>query len=483
MYKLCPFHVCAVNNNVKLVSTNHETTTSQPFTFPLHSPLMNQYQTFIFESYALDAKERTIKLNYSLDDAVHFTETIQLPEGMPLNANDPDLEPALFALHLIGGISYYKTCLPKTIEIRSGGLTSSQTAFWNDVYENGLGEFFFKNDIDFRGLIHFPATAPHFRTPSLITRDASKSPLVPIGGGKDSLVTTELLKKAGFDVTLLRIGHHPLIDEAAKTAGCPLWNVKRALAAELFDLNAQGALNGHVPITGYLYFLSVVIGLLSGKTHVAFSNEESAEEGNVEFHGKEINHQWSKSVAFERMFQTYVSTFITKNVTCFSMLRTLSELKIAEVFCTYPQYLPMATSCNKNWQILSKDAGRPRWCGTCPKCAFAFTLFSAFLPKNDLEGMFGGNLFEDETLLPLFRELLGLEGHKPFECVGTKEETAAAFIMAHNRGEHEGTAAMNMFVKECLPEITEPDEMIGAAMMQRMEHAIPTQYLSVIAHV
>ncbi len=147
---------------------------------------MDQYNSFIFESYALDAKERTIKLNYSLDasaplstgSAIHFTETIELPPDMPFNGNDPDLEPALFALHLIGGISYYKTCLPKTIEIRSGGLTSSQTSFWNDVYENGLGEFFFRNDIDFRGLIHFPANAPHFRTPSLTPRDNSHSPSV-----------------------------------------------------------------------------------------------------------------------------------------------------------------------------------------------------------------------------------------------------------------------------------------------------------------
>ncbi len=448
---------------------------------------MNTYQTFIFESFELDSPNRTIKLNYSLDDDVKFTETITLPEGMPFNPNDPDLQAALFALHLIGGISYYKTCLPKNIEIRSGALTPSQTGFWNDVYENGLGEFFYKNDIDFRGLIHFPSTAEHYQTPSLKKRSDPKKPLVPIGGGKDSIVTTELLLKAGFDVTLLRIGQHPLIDETAKTAGCALWNVKRSLSAELFTLNANGALNGHVPITGYLYFLSVVIGLLSGHTDVAFSNEASAEEGNIEFHGKMINHQWSKSLAFEKMFQDYVFKFITQNVTCFSLLRPLSELKIAELFCEERKYLPLATSCNANWKLLGKNGAAMNpskasgsWCGTCPKCAFAFALFSAFLPKNDLEGMFGGNLFEDEALLPLFRELLGLEGHKPFECVGTPEETAAAFIMAHNRGELEDAAAMKMFIEECLPEITEPDEMIGEAMMQNADHAIPTVYLPLV---
>jgi len=444
---------------------------------------MNQYKTFIFDSYAFDKAKRTISLVYKLDDAVTFTETITLPADLHIQ-DHPDLDSALFALHLMGGISYYKTCLPKAIDIRSGSLSEKQTSFWNDVYENGLGEFFYRNDIDFSGLIHFPSTGnkPTINK-SESKKDGNKRVLIPIGGGKDSLVTTELLKKGGSDCTLLRIGQHQLIDTMANEAQLPLLNVKRALAPELFTLNADGALNGHVPITGYIHFLSVIIGLLGGYGYVAFSNEESAEEGNVEFHGKQINHQWSKSLAFEQMFQAYVADCVTKDVTCFSMLRTLSELKIAELFCEHRQYLPLATSCNRNWQILSKDPNRPRWCGDCPKCAFAFALFAAFLPKNDLEGVFNGNLFEDESLLPLYRELLGVTGHKPFECVGTPEETAAAFVMAHNRGELEDTAAMKMFLDDVMPEIIEPDEIIGEAMLQRPKHAIPDQFLPLLKNL
>lgn len=40
--------------------------------------------------------------------------------------------------------------------------------------------------------------------------------------------------------------------------------------------------------------------------------------------------------------------------------------------------------------------------------------------------MFGGNLADREDLLPLFEELLGLKNFKPFECVGTPEESRAA---------------------------------------------------------
>ncbi len=254
-----------------------------------------------------------------------------------------------------------------------------------------------------------------------------------------------------------------------------------------------------MPITAYLHFLSVVIGLLSGRTHVAFSDEASADEGNVEFHGMEINHQWSKSVAFEKMFQDYIATFVTKNVTCFSMLRPFSELKITEEFTKYPQYLDLCTSCNVNWKILGSSELRGReaasdskleapfdraqdrlrskpmskWCGSCPKCAFVFAMLAAFLPLKDLEKIFGENLFADEKLLPLYRELLGLEGSKPFECVGTPQETAAAFILARRRDDWDDTPVMKMFIDEVLPEITNEEEMIGEAMLPSAEHCIP----------
>lgn len=468
---------------------------------------MQEFSTFIFDSYDFNPEDRTINLRYSLDGDTNFIETITLPEEMPINAEHPDLDKALFALHLMGGISYYKTCLPKTIQILSGALSPAAAMFWNDVYENGLGEFFYKNDIDFRGLIRFPSVeikdstppSPNPQVPSptpaswLGGKFPGHSVLVPIGGGKDSVVTMEMLKNTGFEVTLLRIGQHPLIDATAATARLPLWNVKRGLSKKLFEMNAEGALNGHVPITGYLSCLSVVIAILSGRTDIAFSNEASANIGNVEFHGKQINHQWSKSLAFEKMFQEYIEKFITGDVRYFSLLRTFSELKITEMFCLYPKYFPVTTSCNTNWKIVKTPQprraaagdsitqehpfpGAALWCGVCPKCAFVFAMMGAFLPKEKVLTIFGKNLFADEMLLPLYRELLGLEGFKPFECVGTPEETTAAFLLAHNKGEYEGDAVMKMFIDEVLPEDTEPDEMIGEALMPNKEHSIPKDF-------
>ncbi len=451
---------------------------------------MQKYQTFTFVSYACFPEEGRIELDYALRDPedggnpVEFTETLSFPPIASWDGSrEEELNRALFQLHLIGGISYYKTCLPKRIEVGSGQLTNAQAAFWNTVYENGLGEFFYRNEIDFHDLIKFPALATEEQKPFIPSEEGPTGDrcLVPIGGGKDSLVTIKLLQKHRIPVTLLRIGSHPVITAQAVAAGLPLLEVKRALSAHLFDLNAQGALNGHVPITAYLNMLALVLAILRGDTAVVFSNERSANEGNVEYLGMEINHQWSKSVAFERMLQEQVRAF--SEVEIFSLLRPLSELRITQIFTGHPQYLPLATSCNENWKILakSKKLSGGLWCGQCPKCAFVYAMLAAFLPRAETGKLFCKDLFADAALLPLYKELLGLEGFKPFECVGTSDETKAAFLLAHERGDAEETAAMKLFVKDVLPMIKDGKALVERTLAASGEHAIPDRFATIPA--
>ncbi len=447
---------------------------------------MKQYSSFIFDSYALDSEAGKIELRYSLDDELHFTETLLLPKSQVLGHRSR----VLHALHLIGGISYFKTCLPKTMEIRSGSLNQEQADFWHTVYEKGLGEFFFRNKIDFRSLVNFPSSPLTRRSapPSPAGRGKVERILVPIGGGKDSTVTAELLKEAGHDVTLFRIGTHPLIEQAAKIAGLPLLTVERHLAPELFRLNAEGALNGHVPITAYLSFLSVVIAELYGFDAVVMSNERSANEGNTEYLGEQINHQWSKSLECERMLRQYLGD-IGSDIEYFSFLRPLSELSIVQEFSKMPQYFAATTSCNANWRLTAalspapsptgggvRGGGQARWCGHCPKCAFAFAMFAAFLPKKTLQEIFGKNFFDEEPLLPLYRQLLGLEGFKPFECVGTPEETKAAFLLAEERGDLNDSKAMQIFKNEVTPTIKDEKTLISSVLEPSEEHCIPEPF-------
>lgn len=389
---------------------------------------MKQYARFVFDSYSFDRPKGQIALRYSLDDEVQFTETITLPKDVPLAIKDEAaLDRALFALHLIGGISYYKTCLPKTIEIRSGTLSPDQADFWNTVYEKGLGEFFYRNreNVTYApGIIQFPAGTA--TAPALQSHHRPERTLIPVGGGKDSIVTVE---QTPGDVMLLRIGGHPIIDEVARIADKPLLTLNRQLSPALFKLNEDGALNGHVPITAYVSALSVVTALLYGYTRVLMSNEKSADEGNTMLDTLEVNHQWSKSREFEQAFSGYLARWVTKDVAYESALRDLTELEVVGAFARYPQYFKAFTSCNKNWKIQKGGVSR-LWCGECPKCAFVFALLAAHLPRKTVVDIFGKDLFEDAALWPLYQELLGLARHKPFECVGTADETKEAFAMA-----------------------------------------------------
>ena len=409
---------------------------------------MFSYTTFIFESYRLDLESRQIELVYSLDSSLRFSELILLPADFQLQAsiNQGALEKALFNLHLIGGISYYKTYCPKQIEIKSGELDEEQAEFWRVVYQKGLGQFAYENKLNPYNFAHFPYSKAVISPKSSHIKEVEKQNLlVPIGGGKDSMVTIELLKKAQIPVTLFRVGHHPVITRLAKEVGAQLLTVERKLDASLFRLNNEGAYNGHVPISAYISFLAVVVGVLYGFDAVVMSNERSSNYGNVEYLGEEINHQWSKSLEFENLFQNYVSKKLGSSFQYLNPLRPLSELAISRLFSQYPHYFSLSTSCNTNWRILAKSDDRPHWCGICPKCAFVFLMFAPYMPYQTLISLFGSNLLDEQELVPTYLQLLGLEGFKPFECVGTPEEAAVAFSLISERDEFKNTRSVRLF--------------------------------------
>ena len=425
---------------------------------------MKTYEKFIFDSYALDREARTIELHYSFDDELHFTETITLAPDTPMeHAQTADVERALFALHLAGGASYFKAFAPRTIEVRSGKLNEAQANFWNDFYTKGLGEYFYVNKMDWHDYFHFPvsADAPAEITPADL--NTPKTALVPFGGGKDSQVTVELLRRAGIDITLFRMQSHTFITELAEVNNAPLVEVQRALDPLLFELNKDGALNGHVPITGYVTFLTLTVGLLYGYDSIFFSNERSSDYGNVEYLGMQVNHQWSKSNEAERMMTSYIEHFVTHKTRYLNALRPLSELAVAKLFVREPKYFGHVTSCNKNWlwQKLDENPDQPRWCGECDKCSFVFAILAAFLPLETLvNDIFRKNLFNDAELLPRYRQLWGAEAFKPFQCVGTPEETQAALYLATRHEAYAQTVIGQEFLHKVLPGITDPEQLV-----------------------
>lgn len=437
-------------------------------------------KTFTFTSYAFNAETGSVHLNYDLDD-VAFQETITIPmDGVDVDAiPQDDLDRALFSLHLMAGIGYWKTYCPKNIVIESGELTRTQAHFWNTVYTNGLGEFYYKNEIDFRDQIHFPYSK-ELNEPEIHGPDKQQEHiLVPFGGGKDSVVTAELLRATDTPITLFSIQDATPIQDASKIFNAPRVIVDRQLSPNIFDVNKEpGALNGHVPISAIWAMMTIVTAIIHGASDVVFSWERSATEGNLEYLGMDINHQWSKSLPFERSMQAYLETFVTKHTRLFSLVRPLSEFHIVKLFSRLPQYFSDFSSCNRNFtQAAIADNTPTFWCCQCPKCAFMFSQLAAFLPHKEVVAIFGADLFDNEALLDLYRELFGIQGNKPFECVGEAQEVAAAFELAYRRGDANETAAMQLYIGEVRDTVPDHDAVIHELLTPSTDHAVPQAFV------
>lgn len=425
-------------------------------------------QTFYFESYYFDPETGEALFNYSYGHGLKFTERLKFPAGMTSDLLLSDR--ILFNLHLILGISYWKAYCPKNISVQSGELTPEQAQFWNTVYTKGLGEFFYNNKIDFRGLVNFPATAT--QAPSPVPIRTATSSMVLLGGGKDSLVTTGLLRAMKKPVTTMSLGRYPVIETQSANMRVPHVVVERTIDERLLLLNDAGAYNGHIPVSAVYAFTALMNAGLIGQRYIIASNERSANEGNVEYQGEPVNHQWSKSIEFEQMFQQYVRAYITPSITYFSLLRPLSELHIGKLFADLrPEWLQGFTSCNANFAIRKK--ANKLWCCACPKCAFVFLILAPFIEKKALTGAFGGNPLDDEALIDTYAELLGIRDHKPFECVGTPDEVKVAFLLLKKNKSYLDTAAYKLFESEVLPAIGDEQALMHRILTPSEAHLIP----------
>jgi len=380
---------------------------------------------FLSTSFA----DNTVKLNYALDDRFFFTESFTFPHAFSSNWKyDTDaLQIAINLLHLAAGVSYYKLAVPSKISIENQVLSIDVAKFFSNLYLNGLGEFSYKNNLSLKERINFPYqnNAPIKSTNLSLPRLTA----VPLGGGKDSLVTLEALQKAEEPLTAIALGDYQLIKDVAKCANLQLPLIKRQLDPQLKNLNQAGAYNGHVPISSIIVFTLTTAAILCGFDTIAISQERSANIPNLVFNGLEINHQFSKSFEFELALNKLLRLHFP-NLNYFSFLRPLSELGICHLFARHCQkYFYTFSSCNRSFSSTHPLENGKKWCCNCPKCRFIFLSLAPFIDKNTLISIFGTNLLDDSSQLQGYLELLGETGHKPFECVGEIEESRMALAM------------------------------------------------------
>jgi len=385
---------------------------------------MTAERNFIFKACRYEPEKHTVFLEYayasgrSLTETLNFTETIIFPGAKKKFSPQEKaaLDKLMKALHLAAGISYYKAYCPSLITIENQTLCQAEAAFFYKFYLLGLGEFSVENNIDLRQVINFPVVSQNNPVPSDLA--LPKKNVVPIGGGKDSLVSLEILRKSAQNFRPIAINAGRPILDVIESAHCaePLL-ITRKIDPNLFRLNEQGAYNGHVPITGILSFVMAFAAILYGYDTVIMSNEQSANEGNMMRGDMSINHQYSKSLEFEQDFSHFITHNILRHFRYFSLLRPLSESGIAALFARNPTYFPTFKSCNRNFHI-SEGMRKYGWCCDCPKCRFVYLALAPFLGKRKMIDIFGQDLLDDPRQEEGFRELLGLTGHKPFECVG-----------------------------------------------------------------
>ncbi len=393
----------------------------------------------VYENFCYNVQSDGLHIAFSLrlrsregnaDILFHPQAHIEARDFLQLQQPQEVMDALVFHIGMIELVSYWKCACSPRVHVMCGTLDDRQVAFWKRLYFNGEGEFFWVNGIHatLDDFMEITSEGPVRQCIGSRIELAFSGYLVPIGGGKDSVVTLEAFKRQSrWDVRPLIMNPRGATIMCAQRGGYNISQtlvIHRSIDPALLELNAKGMLNGHTPFSAMLAFYTLLAEQLAGFANVALSNESSANESTVV--GTHVNHQYSKSLEFENDFRNYVRNYISEDYRYFSFLRPLSELQIAMLFARQPQYFDVFRSCN----VGSKQNV---WCGHCAKCLFAFIILSPFLPPNELEYIFGKNMLEDTNLQTEFSQLTGHAETKPFECVGTINEVNSALSLALSR--------------------------------------------------
>lgn len=439
------------------------------------------YPVFIYEKFEYEIEQIGLKIKFTFINGEHcFSPTLFVEKKHFLSfshLSKEQLDLLVFHMGMVELVSYWKAfCSPKVI-IKPFALREKQIEFFKKLYYNGLGEFFYVNGINISQEEFMTIENANNTYTSPQNFETFDQYIVPIGGGKDSVVTLDLLMSANRDVVPFIINPRGATTECCLKAGFSQEETlicKRAIDAHLLELNSQGCLNGHTPFSAMLAFTTLLISAISKRKYIALSNEDSASESTVK--GSEVNHQYSKSLEFENDFRNYVLEFISQDFYYFSFLRPLSELHIAKLFSKL-NYQSVFKSCN---------AGSKQniWCGKCPKCLFAFIILSPFLSKEELIEIFSKNLFEDKDLEEYFLQLCGERQTKPFECVGTISEVRAALSLClrNKRKDFENDYLMKIFQR--ISKINERVSKINERVFFELSnnHNLPERNLEIFSN-
>src|SRR5271170_4875146 len=241
---------------------------------------------FRYRAWALDAERGILTCGYSLDGR-EFTERVTLAPGSRWHTDAARAAARL--VFLLAGVSYYKTAAPPVIDLGSTALTKAALALTPLRIEACRAD------------ATTSATTPAGPPPS-----NGRRALVPFGGGIDSIVVVERIRRVA-DAALFVVSRpgdrFAAIEEPAAVTGLPVVRAEREIDPQLLRSAELGFLNGHVPVTGILSAIAVLAAVLEDRDAVVMSNEWSASIPTLRDQGHPVNHQYSKSAEFEAAFR------------------------------------------------------------------------------------------------------------------------------------------------------------------------------------
>lgn len=388
---------------------------------------------FILHEPDLDAAANTVRFSFEVPRFGSFEETAAFPETAKLAGIESGVRARLFRLAaILIGTSYFKAAPTETVNF-DFPLTAEARALAELTYGPGLGEFYVRNALAYPPQLTLGAEPAQGAVRA--QRDSSQTPraVTAFGGGKDSHVASAVIAEAGGEAERVSVILSEKVGGRLQSMSeTPITLIHRTIDPRLIEISKSGeALNGHIPITGVNSTLLGLYAAARGLDWIVFANERAASEPTMEADGHPVNHQFSKSLEFEDALRAAFDA-AGAGFEYFSVLRPVTEIWTAHYLATRAEFaLEIFASCNRNFVFAGANALEPgrRWCGRCAKCVYTAVLLAPFLPVERHAEIFQSKPLHDEDNLDFVREIAGLAGAKPWECVGEMREVAAA--LAH----------------------------------------------------
>ena len=321
--------------------------------------------------------------------------------------------------------------------------TPEFASLWRDIFKNVWAQWRYQNDDPEYFGPSFDVSPSSAGAAPVETEQGDVDILAFCGGGKDSLVAMKLLERGGggrlFDSLTYsssiygrsQIQHDlldSLLDHGSPSHRRRLWIFDDFLESPVLQLGSQsGSKTLTAAETPSSIFTAIPFALQHGYRYFSLGHERSADTGQVfwEETGEDVNHQWGKSLEAEELLNNYVQENLVSNLTYFSILKPIYDVMIFNLLRQDLDAVKDTHSCNE---------AKP-WCKKCPKCAYVWLNYMAWLPVELVNEIFEGtNLFDIEENQKTFMQLIGAADQLPFECIGQADESRLAFEMCHRKG-------------------------------------------------